>query len=820
MAEYRLCYKKGKKGYAQNHAEYIMRENGYKGKEDLVYKESGNMPSFTEGSSAIDFWAAADSYERENSNTYREFELNIPNELSHEQALELIQNFVKKELGNQPYSFAIHDEKKDGVKNLHCHLMFSERSLDGIERDKEKYFKRANSKNISKGGAKKNEYFKQKEALINFRKSWEGEQNKLLEKLGIEARVDCRSLTDRKLEAIENNNMELAEALDRNPVNISKSIANTVKYKGEEKLSPTDKEKYNNFKVNRVKKYSNERLLEIKKGNILPTEKECKERLEFLEKKDINLVAINIISKGEYKRLEARINGIKIDFDDIDIFKRIRLDLETRKKEIEHEVIDTKKYKSLMYFLKQDLKQEKHLYSDILEKQYRNKTANVESIADKKESLEISEIEYEKLYQKYSHYSLDKLEFRLKEIEHEKAQDRATAIITNYRKESLISNYILFKDELKNSEQRKLAQEAINSDSSTVKKQIDLIKSKLEFIDLEYQNLGKKIVENQSKIDNLANNLVEQNKKERIIINELINQKSKDRIFDIGEEIRRSIKIESEYIKSQKTFEYFSQNNKNEKYNRALYNINKKLEILGNEKEIYHKKISKLNRKEINNILDGIKKENKKILDMSKPKLERLKKAQEHLKQISDDKVIKKLTLNKMTKGTFMKELKEKIKLSNEIKNLNTELEKLGKFDFMKKGKISSEIAKKTELYNTYLENEKNMTVIVEKNPDYNKNFNEIKNNIEVAQNNINNQIIKESKTINEKITELKATNNITKKINKNTKSQKLQQAKGAGVDKNNTSLGKIISQIEQENNYVGGNNLDLDLKEEEVCTL
>ncbi|EFS22940.2 hypothetical protein FSEG_00547, partial [Fusobacterium necrophorum D12] len=77
MGTYRLCYKKGKKGYARNHAAYILREEKYKGKEDLIYKESGNIP-FVDGSNAIKFWEYADVFERADSVAYREMELNIP----------------------------------------------------------------------------------------------------------------------------------------------------------------------------------------------------------------------------------------------------------------------------------------------------------------------------------------------------------------------------------------------------------------------------------------------------------------------------------------------------------------------------------------------------------------------------------------------------------------------------------------------------------------------------------------------------------------------------------------------------------------------
>ena len=205
LAEYRFCYKKGKLGHAKNHAAYILREENYTSrKEELVYKESGNMEMF-DGTSAVKFWEYADTYERANSVVYREIEVNIPNEFNHEQAKELINNFVKKELGEKYiYTYAIHESyNNDGEKNLHCHLMFSERELDGIDRELSQFFKRANSKEPEKGGAEKNREWQDKSRLLGLRKSWEIESNNLLEKYGFEARVDCRSLRDIRKELLE-----------------------------------------------------------------------------------------------------------------------------------------------------------------------------------------------------------------------------------------------------------------------------------------------------------------------------------------------------------------------------------------------------------------------------------------------------------------------------------------------------------------------------------------------------------------------------------------------------------------------------------------
>ena len=61
--------------------------------------------------------------------------------------------------------------------------MFSERELDGIDRELSQFFKRANSKNPEKGGAKKNREWQEKSRLLDLRKSWEIETNNLLEKM-------------------------------------------------------------------------------------------------------------------------------------------------------------------------------------------------------------------------------------------------------------------------------------------------------------------------------------------------------------------------------------------------------------------------------------------------------------------------------------------------------------------------------------------------------------------------------------------------------------------------------------------------------------
>ena len=160
MALGRISIKVGMKGKALPHSKYILREDQYAQKnnklEKLEYIEHGNMPTWAEQNPKL-FWEMADLHERKNGSTYREHIISLPRELNESQRLALVQDWIAKEIGEKyAYSFAIHNPTAmDGKEQPHCHLMFSERLLDGIERDPDQFFKRYNSKDPSKGGAKK-----------------------------------------------------------------------------------------------------------------------------------------------------------------------------------------------------------------------------------------------------------------------------------------------------------------------------------------------------------------------------------------------------------------------------------------------------------------------------------------------------------------------------------------------------------------------------------------------------------------------------------------------------------------------------------------
>ena len=225
MAIGHLSVKVGKAGKAAPHAAYISRIGKYADRvergEQLEATGYGNMPAWA-AHNPLHFWEAADRHERANGSTYREHELALPRELSPDQRRELVEDWIAQEIGTSyAYQYAIHNPKSaDGQEQPHAHLMFSERKLDGVERDPEQFFKRYNAKNPEKGGAKKDNTGKdratRKEELKAQRTRWGDKVNVHLLWAGESARVDMRSYKDRGLDIQPEPKMSPAQW--RNPV--------------------------------------------------------------------------------------------------------------------------------------------------------------------------------------------------------------------------------------------------------------------------------------------------------------------------------------------------------------------------------------------------------------------------------------------------------------------------------------------------------------------------------------------------------------------------------------------------------------------------
>ena len=179
MAIYHLSVKHGSRKQGKSaaaHANYIAREGTYaKGRyvEDFVHAESWNMPDWG-AENAIDFWQAADTYERANGRLYTEIEIALPRELGQAQQLSLVRDFVSEQVGDEhPVTWAVHNRPAlDGGMNPHAHIMLSERTLDGVERNPELFFKRANAANPEKGGAAKDPAWNHRDKVEQLRQAW------------------------------------------------------------------------------------------------------------------------------------------------------------------------------------------------------------------------------------------------------------------------------------------------------------------------------------------------------------------------------------------------------------------------------------------------------------------------------------------------------------------------------------------------------------------------------------------------------------------------------------------------------------------------
>ena len=326
MAIFHLSFSNGKVGKGLAHFKYIMGEDRYSYKENEVIYEKHNMPPHV---SAEDFWQSADAYERANGRVYKEIRIALPNGFSKKENQDLLNKFLEKELGNNfYYSAVIHDKdsSEDEIRNVHAHIMVCPRKIDGIERDIKQFFSRYNSKNIEEGGALKDPYWNKKETLTHFRESWEETLNNALEKKNWR-KVSCKSLQQQRKEALEKQDLDLVDFLDREPIQINNyTLKKDKKYYNE--LDIADWDNYMHNKKVRDLKEELYNLLQKKK------EQEIERSNIFKNLKDINSVIRDFNkSDGEFK--------------DIYSIQEDILMLEVEKKYIEQTINKTDEIKDL-----------------------------------------------------------------------------------------------------------------------------------------------------------------------------------------------------------------------------------------------------------------------------------------------------------------------------------------------------------------------------------------------------------------------------------------------------------------------------------------
>ncbi|WP_047394820.1 MobA/MobL family protein [Cetobacterium sp. ZOR0034] len=748
MAEYRLHYKKGKVGVAKAHAEYILRENKYsKAKEDLIYKESGNMDCIIDGTSAIDFWESADNFERINGVSYRELELNIPNEFNHEQGIELVQNFVKNEIGyKHPYSFAIHEShNKDGEKNLHCHLMFSERELDDILRTKEQFFKRANSKKPELGGAKKDNIWRKKEQLLSLRKSWEVITNTALEKNGFDERVSCESLKKQREEAIKKEQYDKADFLDRNPVNILGKTLRKIKRVGFKNLSKEEQESITKYKEAKEIRASKKREYEIKKGNVVPTKEECQLKLNKITnttEEDLKLKALNIITKGAFyshsKILRKIENQLLIDPLN-EVLRKQEKELKETINSLKLENENSPKYKRIYEQINRDFEREKEIYQ-AASKDYR---------IDKLESLQEEKIT--KSYEnKYKNASSESLEFRMKELEVENPRELAKNVLTNFRLEAITKD-IMINEQLKESLTNKMQTQLMIGEREGYKEsdlKLKEIEKKLDYKYKEYDLMIDGLEKQKEKVDRLENEIKAKKDNELKVIKTLLGTSENTNTDKVKNYIENLVKLE----KAKTNYEYYSNNNIDEKYNIIIYK--QRMNILSYENSLVEKEKELIPNKKL------LEKEAKRLLESCDLKInslnktvDTLEKGKEKLDKFTSEKklengytTIQLLALNKITKGEYNKVFFEAKKISKDINNLEKELSQTSKLNFIKRSSISKDIETLKTNYNKCKSSEENLLKKY-KDSDYLK---DVSSNINKCLNTAKKRVEKENKSLKE----------------------------------------------------------------------
>lgn len=229
MAIYNLRVEPDRGRSAVYRYEYTLRVNDFSWEkdskyDDFLFGQNVNMPDFASEDPKL-FWESCENYERANANTFRTIDFSLPAELSDEENIELAARFAEELFGDKfVYSMAVHSKLSgvQSIQNIHCHIMFSERKLDGIERDSKEFFKRFNRKNPQLGGCEKTDEWTSYSKLYYIRQTWERIANEKLQEKGLE-KISCRSLYAQRLDSLLEENYLKAELLDRPPIHLEKS---------------------------------------------------------------------------------------------------------------------------------------------------------------------------------------------------------------------------------------------------------------------------------------------------------------------------------------------------------------------------------------------------------------------------------------------------------------------------------------------------------------------------------------------------------------------------------------------------------------------
>lgn len=721
MAIYRLNTSNGRVGSASPHANYIMGEGEYKYKQNEIIYQAHHMPNDL---TPHEFWKLADDNEPVNGRTYREFKLTLPHEFTKEENIELLNEFIKKELGNDYYySVVIHDKESSekGINNVHAHLMFSERKIDGIERKPEKFFRKFCHTNPAKGGAKKEPSWTKREKLLEIRKDWEDILNQRLEEKGIE-KVSCKSLKEQKKEAIEAGDYDKAEYCDRQPVHVPGYILK----KDVEKMELDELEQLNAYHIN---KEIYREAKEIYKNSL-----KSKEQKEVFSELDNRIDSLN-----------KEIHSNKYTFDNFSIA------------EANFNMLSREIYKTEFLLQKDNL--ERGVIRQIAP-EYDFLLLERDNLIDRYESQKAKNIEVDSdtFYKKLAEID-DKLSslpapnsLEVFETSKEKIREELEKKLENYK-----LNQLKFKKDLDDIKanigsvvfnHQLLAKEFRSNFERTVE-----CKYELRDLDRKLNRYNNNL--NREKLHNSALNIYSKGEFNKInnLINALQNQIGilEPKVFyktGATEEIREKNKKDLEILNQKlakaqeqmKAFEnkYGNKNaqikiahieaNMEKKYRDLITKALLDKQLLTIELELVHKRLvnAPLNNKEVRNIIDKYSLNHNIFASKIEKNTAIINKLNNNLK----DKNLSNLTLNKLSGGIYYKIIKEYSNLSDKFKSIDKDLANIKFYEIEKRISLNKDkkiIKDKLE----GLEKEYNQIKSMTNSKEFNETFKNLKNSFE-----------------------------------------------------------------------------------------
>lgn len=644
MANYYLNMSYGKVGKTNAHFDYITANGKYTGKEKELVYESHNMPNWV--TSAKEFWELADNNERVNGRTYREVRISLPEELTKEENIELLNQFLKENFSNHYYSVVIHDKETqpdfEHVKkhqNIHAHIMFCPRIIDDIEREKPgKYFKKFNKKYPERGGALKDEKWNEVETLLKLRKDWEILQNKHLEIHDIKARVSCETLSKQRQEALEKGDWDKYDQLNRVPIHIDRNVLN---------------------KINK-------------------TEYEKKVVKEFLINREIKSIKDEIYHQIMQERAKNK-----------EIINEFNSTISAQEKDISFDEVTAKKAKieqnnSVINNLK-NLSIEREIYSNLIP-EYKEKFEKLNKLMSEKETF--SEEEFNLLAKKYNDLKILESTISKEKFEKEKqviinniknninSLDKENQKLTNEIKNTFSknSNNQEFISNIENHYKNINSHQSINNIIFNLQ-EIEKINKKLALIDMQLENSrkttlnilsNKKYIPLEKEVNKLREEITIKNSsgdtKAVQTLKELLHRKEKE----LKELEIHCTKDMNKFIRIKESFEKKLNNNRNE-LNIKLQAINKSLDQNYNDLSLSNKEV----RKHLNDVIE----KNDKAIELNKKKIEKLKFIKKSLnKDIKELEVIAYLSLTKGKFGKLQNNFSQKMK---EIEKIDLELIKL-----------------------------------------------------------------------------------------------------------------------------------------------